>query len=143
MRAQTPIVMRPGNDLQATGLRRRVIECDPHSASREGPDRPVLAVLVPGRTLSVAFRLGEQARVPERKVRADELLDHVKDLRRAGDLEESQIVGEQIRAEITKARLALNQALLIGAQIVEHRRRQAEVRYDVAVLAVRLDPGLA
>ena len=76
-----------GDDPKAAVLHRAVGDRDPDRGGREGLDRPVPAVPVPGHPAVEAGRLVEQGRAPEDEVGTDELLHHVEERREGRDLD--------------------------------------------------------
>ena len=70
----------------------RVIKGDPDGACRERSDRPILAILMPWR-LTPDFRwFREEARIPLRNVRPDQLPDHVQNRVVSREIQKSSVM---------------------------------------------------
>ena len=130
------VFVRAANHAQTTVLRGRIIHRQPHRASRQRADRPVLAILMPRRALAIASRLGKKAHVPEREVAADQLLDQVEDVAIGRRIPESQVIVKQRGAVVAKFGVRLQQLVVTRLDGVEHLGRHLIVGDDVAVFVV-------
>ena len=142
MPAQFPVLVRALDDPETTVLRGCGIDRDPDRAGRERPDRPVFAVLMPGRALAVARGLGKEARVPEREVGPEHLLDHVEDRGLAGKIQKAGVVPQQARAVVAELGMPGQQPVVRGPDRGDRRLWQPEIGNDVAGLMVLVDLGL-
>ena len=71
------VLMGTKNDAQASVFWRCIIDSYPNCARCQWPNRPILAILVLRRSLTILLWLGKKAGVPKRKVGSDNLADHI------------------------------------------------------------------
>lgn len=79
--SQALVFMRTAHELEAAVFDRRVVDREPDGASGKWAQRPIFAVLMSGRLFAVFCRFCKEAGIPQNDIGADDLLDHVQDVR--------------------------------------------------------------
>ena len=87
--------------------------------------------------------LGEEARVPQREIRPDHLLDHVQNRGNPGVVQERKIEGEHVGTVVDEFRMGGEQPVVIVPDRLDGFVRHAVVGNDEPVVPVllQLAPG--
>jgi hypothetical protein len=151
VRVQHAVAVRARNDAQAAVAHRRRLQCHPHGAIGQRPDRPVVAVLVPRRLVAFCRRLAEDMAAPEDHVVPDHVGDQLDDVRVHRQFKEAPAAAHAfavVAFDVRRDQLLGAHAGVVRDQPVERLAQlsravggQAELRNQPAFAVVVLDVG--
>ena len=86
------LLMGAGYYFEASVFRCGRVQCDPNRTGGQGAYWPVFTVLMPWCGMAAAGRLGKKARIPQREIRSDQLLNHIQNICVSGYIQKAGIV---------------------------------------------------
>ena len=128
--------MRPRDNPQTSVFACRVINSHPDRTGCQRPHCPVLAVLMPGGTGAHPGRFSEKTRIPQRKIVAKHLSNHVQNSLIASEFQKIGLQREQGRAVIRKRRIALDKPAVRRTNSGQGGLAQPKIRYHETGLVV-------